>query len=45
MVRESGHELPKNRQDMLLGILDLERVTVDDIMIPHAAEVPRMSGR
>lgn len=35
VVRESGHELPKNRQDMLLGILDLERVTVDDIMIPR----------
>ena len=35
VVRESGHELPKNRQDMLLGILNLERVTVDDIMIPR----------
>lgn len=35
VVRESGHELPKNRQDMLLGILDLERVTVNDIMIPR----------
>ncbi|MEX6501224.1 HlyC/CorC family transporter [Pseudomonas zhanjiangensis] len=36
VVRESGHELPKNRQDMLLGILDLEKVTVDDIMIPRS---------
>ncbi|CAE6936169.1 MULTISPECIES: HlyC/CorC family transporter [Pseudomonas] len=35
VVRESGHELPKNRQNMLLGILDLERVTVNDIMIPR----------
>ena len=35
VVRESGSELPKNRQNMLLGILDLERVTVDDIMIPR----------
>lgn len=35
MVRESGPELPENRQSMLLGILDLERVTVDDIMIPR----------
>ncbi|MDX1369553.1 HlyC/CorC family transporter [Pseudomonas sp.] len=35
VVRESGHELPKNRQNMLLGILDLENVTVDDIMIPR----------
>ncbi|KFX69848.1 hypothetical protein TMS3_0110055 [Pseudomonas taeanensis MS-3] len=35
VVGEPGHELPKNRQDMLLGILDLEKVTVDDIMIPR----------
>ena len=27
--------MPQNRQNMLLGILDLERVTVDDIMIPR----------
>lgn len=35
VVRESGADMPKNRQNMLLGILDLERVTVDDIMIPR----------
>ncbi|MCW3149977.1 HlyC/CorC family transporter [Stutzerimonas stutzeri] len=35
VVRESGGALPMNRQSMLLGILDLERVTVDDIMIPR----------
>ncbi|WP_028240481.1 HlyC/CorC family transporter [Stutzerimonas azotifigens] len=35
VVRESGTSLPLNRQSMLLGILDLERVTVDDIMIPR----------
>ncbi|CAD2266320.1 hypothetical protein PSEUDT2_01431 [Stutzerimonas stutzeri] len=35
VVRESGRDLPLNRQSMLLGILDLERVTVDDIMIPR----------
>jgi Mg2+/Co2+ transporter CorB len=35
VVRESGPELPSNRQSMLLGILDLEKVTVDDIMIPR----------
>ncbi|MBW8337063.1 MAG: HlyC/CorC family transporter [Pseudomonas sp.] len=35
VVRESGSDLPLNRQSMLLGILDLERVTVDDIMIPR----------
>ena len=35
VVREAGQELPQNRQDMLLGILDLESVTVDDIIIPR----------
>jgi Mg2+/Co2+ transporter CorB len=35
VVHESGADMPKNRQNMLLGILDLERVTVDDIMIPR----------
>ncbi len=35
VVRESGSDLPLKRQSMLLGILDLERVTVDDIMIPR----------
>ncbi|MFP6863332.1 HlyC/CorC family transporter [Pseudomonas sp.] len=35
VVRESGAGMPKNRQNMLLGILDLERVTVDDIMVPR----------
>ncbi|WP_298187637.1 HlyC/CorC family transporter [uncultured Pseudomonas sp.] len=35
VVRESASGMPKNRQNMLLGILDLERVTVDDIMIPR----------
>ena len=35
VVRESGDELPQNRQNMLLSILDLENVTVDDIMIPR----------
>lgn len=35
VVDESGHELPANRQSMLLGILDLEKVSVNDIMIPR----------
>ena len=35
VVREAGSEMSKNRQSMLHGILDLERVTVDDIMIPR----------
>lgn len=35
VVRESSESLPTNRQSMLLSVLDLERVTVDDIMIPR----------
>lgn len=35
VVRESGPGLPADRQSMLLGILDLEKVTVNDIMIPR----------
>ena len=28
-------KLPRERQDMLLGILDLERAVVDDVMVPR----------
>jgi len=35
VVHESSSDMPMKRQSMLLGILDLERVTVDDIMIPR----------
>lgn len=35
VVRDTGSDLPPSRQNMLLGILDLERVTVNDIMIPR----------
>lgn len=35
VVREAGQGLPANRKDMLLGILDLEKVTVNDIMVPR----------
>ena len=35
IVRESGSDLPLNRQNMLLSVLDLETVTVNDIMIPR----------
>ena len=34
LVTESGAILPKRHKGMLLSILDLEEVTVDDIMIP-----------
>ncbi|WP_432452502.1 MULTISPECIES: HlyC/CorC family transporter [unclassified Agarivorans] len=35
VVDEAGTMIPKRHQDMLLSILDLEKVTVDDIMIPR----------
>jgi len=35
VVNEAGNLIPKGHQDMLLSILDLEKVTVDDIMIPR----------
>lgn len=33
VVDESAKEIPRQRQDMLLNVLDLEKVTVNDIMI------------
>jgi len=35
VVNEAGAMLPERSRTMLLGILDLERVTVEDIMIPR----------
>ncbi len=35
VVNEAGIMIPDNHQKMLLNILDLEKVTVDDIMIPR----------
>lgn len=35
IVNESSSTLPEERQSMLLGILELENVTVDDIMVPR----------
>jgi Mg2+/Co2+ transporter CorB len=35
LIAESGALLPRNRHQMLMGILELEEITVDDIMIPH----------
>lgn len=35
VVNESGNLIPRRHQEMLLGILDLEKVTVNDIMIPR----------
>jgi len=36
IVNESGALIPKSHQNMFLRILDLEKVTVEDIMIPRA---------
>lgn len=35
VVLEAGSMIPRTHQSMLLGILDLEQVTVDDIMVPR----------
>ncbi|MCG3721254.1 DUF21 domain-containing protein [Vibrio cincinnatiensis] len=35
IVNEAGRLIPRRHQDMLLSILDLEHVTVNDIMIPR----------
>ena len=35
VLSEAGKLLPTRHLDMLLGILDLERVTVEDIMVPR----------
>lgn len=35
VVAEAGVMIPRSHQQMLLGIIDLERITVDDIMIPR----------
>ncbi|MDO6708715.1 HlyC/CorC family transporter [Photobacterium sp. 1_MG-2023] len=35
VVNEAGSLIPRRHQDMLLSILDLENVTVEDIMVPR----------
>jgi len=36
VVNEAGAMIPKRHQKMLINILDLEKVTVEDIMIPRS---------
>lgn len=36
VVYEAGNMIPKKHQDMLVGILDLEKVTAEDIMVPRS---------
>lgn len=35
IVNQSGQFIPQTHQEMLLSILDMEKVTVDDIMVPR----------
>jgi len=35
LVSEAGARLPRRRHRMLVGILELQDITVDDILIPH----------
>ena len=35
VVHEAGTRISSRYQQMLIGILDLEKVTVDDVMVPH----------
>jgi Mg2+/Co2+ transporter CorB len=39
VVAEAGAMIPSSHQQMLMSILDLERITVDDIMIPRSEVV------
>ena len=56
VVHEAGGRISNRYQQMLLSILDLEKVTVDDVMVPHneiigidldddAAEIERIINR
>lgn len=35
LVLDAGHFLPRKHQKMLLNLVDLERITVNDVMIPR----------
>ncbi len=35
LVREAEVLIPKSHQDMLLAILDLEKIAIDDVMVPR----------
>lgn len=35
IVNESNSQISRRNQDMLISVLDLEKVTVDDIMVPR----------
>ena len=35
LVSEAGARLPRRRHQMLVGVLELQDITVDDILVPH----------
>src|SRR5205814_10682213 len=35
VVHETGGRMPRDYQEMLLGILDLNKVTVNDVLVPR----------
>jgi len=35
IVKESSHRIPKNHEDMIVNMIDLEKVKVEDAMIPR----------
>lgn len=37
VVRESARRIPKSHHDMLIRILELENITVDDVMVPRSS--------
>ncbi|MBT7952567.1 MAG: HlyC/CorC family transporter, partial [Gammaproteobacteria bacterium] len=39
VVLEAGHMIPSRHQKMLVSILDLENITIDEIMVPRAEVV------
>ena len=48
MVEEAGSRISEKYREMLLGILDLEKVTVEDIIIPRLKFLPsilKMTGQ
>ena len=45
VVNEASILIPQPHQNMLLGILDLEKVTVEDIMVPRSCASAGRTGR
>ena len=37
IVSDSGHFLPNKNKAILLNLIDLEKVTIEDIMLPHTS--------